>query len=308
MVAASVGGSKWVGAIPSDSEKLMPIIDTHQHLVDFKRFGKDWANPPVAGNFGIKEYEKAIEGLNIVKAVYMEVAVPAARRSEEVLYAMELCRDPSTPTVGAIIKGDLYRDDFEDYLGRFQGSSCIKGIRAGFRSEESILDKRVIERVRFLGKVNLSLDLIVPPSWFPNLAKLMRSCPDTRFQMDHCGNADPRAFFKDETFGKPDHDRDEWITGMRDIARGNHVVCKISGLVSRSTGYPLSVQNIAPAIDQCFDIFGSDRVVFASDWPWCLKGMQLSSWVSLLKDIVKDRPTEDQKKLFHKNAIRHYKI
>jgi len=37
----------------------------------------------------------------------------------------------------------------------------------------------------------------------------------------------------------------------------------------------------------------------ASDSPWYLKGMKLSGCVDLLKQVVKNRPLVDQKKLFY---------
>lgn len=308
LATTTVGSSHLLYSGETRKTSLLPIVDTHQHLVDFKRFGKEWAHPPVEGNFGMAEYKKAIKGLNIVKAVYMEVAVPADKRHEEALYAMELCKDHN-PTVGAVISVDLYRADFREYMSQFKNSSCIKGIRAGFKSEESILDDRIVDNIRFLGDIDMRFDFGVPPAWFPDMAKLIRLCAGTQFQADHCGNADPVAFFdKDTLLRKPDHDRDEWITGITAIAAEKNVVCKVSGLVSRLSGYPVTAENLAPIINHCLDIFGADKVMFASDWPWCLKGATLSSWVNLLKQVVKDRSEEDQKKLFHDNAIRHYKI
>ena len=255
------------------------------------------------------EYKKAIRGLNIVKAVYMEVGVPEDKRYQEALYAMELCEDQHNPTVGAVVSADLYKDDFKEYVSQFKSIACIKGIRAGFRSRESILDRRVVDNIRFLGEIDMRLDFIIPPDWFPSMAELIRRSPGTQFQVDHCGNADPKAFFDhDKLFGEPDHDRDEWIAGITAIASQKNVVCKISGLVSRSSGYAVTAENLAPVINHCLDIFGADRVMFASDWPWCLKGMTLSGWVKLLKYVVNNRSFEDQKKLFHDNAVRHYKI
>lgn len=288
--------------------RSLPIVDTHQHLVDFNRFGENWAHPPVAGNFGIDEYKKAAKGLNIVKAVYMEVAVQPDNRYQEALYATELCKDPLSPTVGAVIAADLYDDNFKSYLLQFKNNPYIKGIRAGFKSAASILDNRMVDNIRFLGERNMRFDFIVPPAWFPDMAELIHRCPDTRFQADHCGNADPKAFFDSDIPSKADHSRDEWIAGIKGIATQKNVVCKISGLVSRLTGFPITVENLAPAINHCLDIFGADRVMFASDWPWCLKGMTLSGWVHLLKEVVSNRSFEDQKKLFHDNALRHYKI
>jgi predicted TIM-barrel fold metal-dependent hydrolase len=48
--------------------------------------------------------------------------------------------------------------------------------------------------------------------------------------------------------------------------------------------------------------------MFASDWPWCLKGSELENWVNILKEIVKNRPYKEQKKLFHDNAVKFYNI
>lgn len=309
LAAGSVAGSQLLYDSKSDYKPIIPIVDTHQHLVDVNRFGNDWSHPPVPGNYGMAEYKKAIRGLSIVKAVYMEVAVPEKKRHEEALYAMELCRDKSNPTVGAVIAGDLYMDEFRGYMSQFKKSQCIKGIRAGFRSRESMLDSRVVDNIRFLGDLDLRLDFIVPPAWFTDMAKLIRACPGTQFQADHCANADPKAFFDhDQVFGKPTHDPDEWIKGITAMASEKNVVCKISGLVSRSSGYPVNAENLAPVINHCLTIFGTDRVMFASDWPWCLKGMKLGGWVDILKQVVKNRPYQDQKKLFYDNAIKHYKI
>lgn len=309
MTLSSITAKSSLGATISGGENVPSIIDTHQHLVDFNRFGMDWAHPPVAGNFGIKEYKKAIKGLNIVKAVYMEVAVAPDRRYEEALYAIALCKDRSAPTAGAVVSADLYKDDFREYISQFKNTGCIKGIRAGFRSGESILDSRIVDNIRFLGELDMRFDFIVPPAWFPNMTRLIQLCPDTQFQADHCGNADPKAFFDHDILpAKPDHTREEWIAGITAIAAEKNVVCKISGLVSRMPGYAITAENLAPAIDHCFDIFGANRVMFASDWPWCLKGTTLGNWVSLLKQVVKTRSIKDQRKLFHDNAIRHYKI
>src|ERR1044072_5445402 len=112
LAAGAVAGSPLLYDVKGDHTPLLPIVDTHQHLVDFNRFGSDWSHPPVPGNFGMAEYKKATRGLNIVKAVYMEVGVPEKMRNKEALYAIELCSDKSNPTVGAVIAGDLYMDDF----------------------------------------------------------------------------------------------------------------------------------------------------------------------------------------------------
>jgi len=307
LAIASIKGSSVLYA--ANSLKKIPLVDTHQHLADLVRFGKGWTSPPVPGNYDMKAYFEATRNVNMVKAVYMEVGVPAARRQEEALYAIEMCKDTSNPTRGAVISGDLKSSEFETYISQFKDSPYIKGIRYGFRSVADMEDAQLIKNIELLGKLNMSLDFTISPAWLPAIANLIKTCPGTRFLVNHCGNADPRAFLDPSLIiGKPNHDANEWIAAMKTVAENKNVVCKISGIISTSSGYPKTAETLAPGINHCLDIFGPDRVMFASDWPWCLKSNKLEEWVNILQEIVKNRPYREQKKMFHDNAIKFYSI
>jgi predicted TIM-barrel fold metal-dependent hydrolase len=307
LAIASIKGSSLLYA--SHSLKKIPLVDTHQHLADLLRFGKDWTSPPLPGNYDIKAYLDATRNVNVVKSVYMEVGVPAARRQEEALYAIEICKDQMNPTRGAIISGDLKSPEFETYISQFKDSPYIKGIRYGFSSIADMKNPLVIKNIKLLGKLNMGLDFEISPAWLPSMAKLIKTCPGTKFLVNHCGNVDPRAFLHPPSaIGKPNHDANEWIVAMKTVAENENVVCKISGIISTSSGYPKTAKTLAPGINHCLNIFGPDRVMFASDWPWCLKSNKLEEWVNILKEIVKNRPYREQKKMFHDNAIKFYSI
>jgi len=309
LALATIPGSSLLSASLRNPSKPLPIIDTHQHLADLVRFGKGWTSPPVPGNYDMKAYMEAIRNVNMVKAVYMEVAVPVSKRHEEALYAIEICKDKSNPTVAAVISADLMSPDFESYITQFKGSEYIKGIRYGFTSIAEMKDPQLIRNVEVLGKLNMSLDFTISPAWLRSVAELIKICPGTRFLVNHCGNVDPRAFLNPATIsGKPNHDANEWIAAMKTVAENKNVVCKISGIISVSSGYTKSAETLAPGINHCLNIFGPNRVMFASDWPWCLKSNSLEEWVVILKEIVKNRPHKEQKKLFHNNAIKFYNI
>src|SRR5215472_6697914 len=62
----------------TDSRKktaMFPVVDTHQHLWDLTRVRLPWIQKgsPLARSFLMSDYLSATDGLNIVKAVYMEV-------------------------------------------------------------------------------------------------------------------------------------------------------------------------------------------------------------------------------------------
>ncbi len=305
---ASLKETSLLHAAFADSSKRLPIVDTHQHLVDTVRFGENWSRPPVPGNYAIKEYQKATQGLNFVKAVYLEVAVPTDKRHEEALYAIEVCNDRSNITEAAVIKADIYDPGFANYMSQFKTSPCIKGIRASFNSPESVTSEQVVKNVKALGEMGMSLDFSLMPSWLPAIYELAKTCPGTPFIINHCANVDPRAFLNTDAYGKASHDAGEWIKNMTNLASLKNTALKISGVATRVKGLPVTADNLGPAINQCLNIFGPDRVMFASDWPWCLAATDVKTWVGVLKSVVADRPYVDQKKLFHDNAIKLYRV
>ena len=135
--------------------------------------------------------------------------------------------------------------------------------------------------------------------------KLTELCPDTRFIVDHCGNADPKAFAAQPDGGKPSHDPDAWKRDMDALAKRSNVICKISGIVA-SAPKGWTAADLAPIVNHCLDAFGPDRVVFGGDWPVCLKGARIANGCWPCAKIVAGRPAADQRKLWHDNAVRFY--
>ena len=48
--------------------------------------------------------------------------------------------------------------------------------------------------------------------------------------------------------------------------------------------------------------------MFGGDWPVCLIGARYDQWVNGLKEIVSNRPAQEQRKLFYDNAMRFYQL
>ena len=56
------------------------------------------------------------------------------------------------------------------------------------------------------------------------------------------------------------------------------------------------------------DRFGWDRVVFGSDRPVLTLNGTLTQWVEAVKEIVSGASEDEQARLFHRNAERHYGV
>ena len=279
----------------------MPIVDTHQHLWDLTRFKLPWIQKesPLARSFVMKDYQAAVMGLNVVKAVYMEVDVDPAQQPAEADYVTDICRRGKSPTVAAVVSGRPAAADFAKYLDRFKGNTYIKGIRqvlhgpgnpAGF-----CLAANFMRGIRLLGERGLSFDLCLRSTELRDGIKLAQACADTRFILDHCGNANVQA-----------KDRTQWRRDMTEFAKCTNVVCKVSGIVASARPGKWSADDLAPIVNHTMDAFGPERVMFGGDWPVCTLAASFRQWVEALKTIVRNRPEADQRKLFHDNAVRFY--
>ncbi|MDX1945171.1 MAG: amidohydrolase family protein [Pirellulaceae bacterium] len=293
----------------------IPIIDCHQHLWDLDRFKLPWIEPGtlLGKSYVMRDYLAAREGTGIRHAVYMEVDVDPSQQQAEADHLIEICKTESSPTIAAVVSGRPASDGFAAYARGFRGSPQIKGIRQVLHVSTApqgyCLGEGFVRGMKLLGELGLSFDLCMRPADLADGAKLAEKCPDTRFILDHCGNADPKAFLKSSdprlAGVKPDHAVDAWKRDLEKVASRPNVLCKISGIVAR-VPKEWSPDDLAPIVNHCLDTFGPQRVLFGSDWPVCLLGAPLAAWVSALRQIIASRPALEQKQLLWDNAAKFY--
>jgi predicted TIM-barrel fold metal-dependent hydrolase len=293
----------------------LPIIDCHQHLWDLAKFKLPWipASGPLSRSYVMKDYLAATSGTGIKQAVYMEVDVDPAQQQAEVDHLTEICTSGAAPTIAAVVSGRPSSAGFGRYISQFKTNKAIKGIRqvlhGGGTPADYCLGDEFVRGMRQLGELGLSFDLCMRPGELADGAKLAEQCPDTQFILDHCGNGDPKSFFKtgDPRLAgtKPDHTADAWRRDIELVASKKNVICKISGIVAR-VPKEWSADDLAPLVNHCLGSFGPSRVIFGSDWPVCLLGAPLAEWVKALRQIVASRPADEQRALFWENAKKFY--
>ena len=237
-----VAGATWTRSSAAAQAELLPIVDTHQHLWDMKQFSPPWlqeAPKAIATPHVTSDFVTATEGLNVVKAVYMEIDVAPQQQTAEAAHVIALSTNPSHPTVAGVISGRPNSPQFADYIKQYHNSPYIKGVRQVLQVDSTpagfCLQPEFTKSVRLLGELGMSFDLCMRPMELSDGAKLAKRCPGTRFIVDHCGNADPKAFLTQSQQTEPAwHDVDAWKKQMAMLADCDNVVCKISGIVARA--------------------------------------------------------------------------
>ncbi len=308
LIATAAGvASAAVAADPQkEKPKLLPVIDTHQHLWDLTKIKLGWLKKgsDFDRSFTPDDYAKAIEGLNVVKSIYMEVDVVEDDKEKEADYVEDLCKAGKTTMAAAVIGGNPASKDFGTYLSRFRDTKHVKGVRQVLHSDTmpsgSCLKEEFVKGVQLLGELGLSFDLCVRPTDLLDAGKLIDKCPDTRFILDHCGN--PNAKFTAKEF-------DKWKADLADVAKRNNVMVKVSGIVANGWEKgKWKADDLAPAVNATIDTFGVKRAMFGGDWPVCTSAGTYAEWLTALRAILSNRPEADQKKILHDNALKLYGV
>ena len=282
----------------------MRIIDTHQHLWDRNRFELPWlkeATEPLSKSHTPETYAQDTAGLGISATIYMEVDVRSDQREAEAQYVYGLCDDPENPMVGAVVGGDPAARDFKVCLDKI-ASPHLKGVRQvlhGGLPPGYCLKPEFVAGAQELGKRGLRFDLCLRSGELADGAALAKKCPETRFVLDHCGNA--------PVTGTPAQ-LEAWKRGLDQVASCPNTIVKISGIIAGTKPGVPAIEQLAPCINQTLDTFGPERVIFASDWPVCTLRASLKEWITTLKALVATRHDADQRKLFYENATRFYEL
>lgn len=285
-----------------------PIVDTHEHLWNLKELRLPWVasltgkpKEILGRDYLPSDYAEATRGLNVTRAVYMEVDVAEADQVKEAEYVTKLCTEGKTPMVAAVISGRPASDGFKDYLDRFKGNKYIKGLRQVLHTPATppkfCLEEKFVKGVQLLGERGLSFDLCLKCDQIDYGTELVERCSQTRFILDHCGNPHNGSI-----------DLAGWEKALAKLAgaKNRHVMCKVSGIYGNVSATDWPTAKLAPIVRKVIDHFGWDRVLFAGDWPVVNLGASYKVWVETVKEIVKADSPENQKKLFHDNAVKFY--
>lgn len=274
---------------------MIPIIDTHLHLVYPERFSYPWlANAPAINRaWSVESYWEEARPLGIEAALHMEVDVAEA----DILAESEhMVRLPGI--AGAIASGRPEHPDFPAHLEELAAIPAIKGVRRILHEAPDDLSQSDLfaENVRRLSDYNLSFDLCVRHDQLGIGQKLAEKAPEVSFILDHCGVPDILGA-----------GLDPWRDNIRAIALLPNLSAKISGIVAYA-GPDWTLETIRPYVEHIIACFGWDRVVWGSDHPVVTLTGSLTRWVDATRQIIGAESPEQQAKLLHTNARRIYKL
>lgn len=280
----------------------MKIIDAHIHLWDIGHLDYSWlANvPAINRTYLLSDYEEACGDTAIEAVVFVQCECRPDQYRDELAWVQSLADRDSR--LKAIVPWAPLEDGeaVGEALRAIAADPRVKGVRRIIEFEEDLdfcVRPGFVRGVQLLGEVGLHCELTVGPRNFPNVMKLVEASPGTKFILDHigCPNiAEGRL--------------QPWKDYLRAFASSGTHPCKFSNLVCNADLENWTIDDLRPFADAVIEIFGPDRIIWASDWPHALRASSWQRWFETAQALTFGLGGDVQQKIFHDNAARFYQI
>jgi L-fuconolactonase len=274
-----------------------PVVDSHHHFWEIDRFDYSWMpeDSPLAVDYGPSDLEPLIKKAG----VDYTVIVQAVSSPDEARWLLELA-DRHEFIAGVVGWVDLTDLRVGDTLEELQQSSLFKGVRHIWESEDDpgwIVNSGAIEGLKELVRRDLTFDFLAKPPNLPFIPKVMDQVPDLRAVVDH--------------IAKPviaEHLVEPWLSDMRKIASINGMHCKISGMVTEANHENWTVDDLRPYVHHILGIYGTDRLMFGTDWPVCTLAAEYGSVADATREILVGLNPAAKDDVFGGVATRFYRL
>ena len=279
-----------------------PIVDSHVHLADPKRFGYAWTkNAPSLNRQVLPQHlYQAAEPVKVDRFVFVEVDVDLPQHLAEAEWVAELARS-DTRLAGMVAALPLERGKaIEVELDALRKHTVLRGVRRLIQNQadpEFCIRPQFIEGLKLLAAHDLSFDICIFHHHLPNTIEMVRQCPEVRFVLDHIGKPGIKAGLVDP-----------WRQHLKDLAAMPNVHCKISGVTTEADHKNWTREQLKPYIAHTIETFGFDRVMYGGDWHVSELAGTYPQWVEIVDWVIEGATAAEKRKLFRDNAIRFYRL
>lgn len=291
----------------------LPFIDAHVHLWDLDLIHYAWLTPPftddgpngsvaaIASTYLLEDYRRESAKWNVIGMIHVDAGADPAQAVEETDWLQDIADREGMPN-GMVAFAALDDPNVGALLAEHARRRNVRGIRhivnwhaesrRSYTPRDVTRDETWQAGFALLGKHGLSFDLQAYPGQFAGLAKLIERHPEIPVIVNHTGMG---------VDGEED-----WREGMNALAALPNVSVKISGMgfVFR----PLDPIAVRARTLAAIDLFGTERAMFASDFPTDRLFGGFDETISMLADAVSDFTEGERRALFARNANRIYRL
>lgn len=226
------------------------------------------------------------------------IAVQADQSEEETDFLLALAEEH--PFIKGVIGWiDLCSPTVEKRLQHYVRRPKFCGIRHIVQAEpDGFLERAAFRRgIALLAAYHVPYDLLIYPHQLPAAITFAKTFPSLQIMLNHLAKP-PVATGKIT----------QWKADIHRLATLPNVACKISGLVTEAHWDNWQESDFQPYLTVVFDAFGTDRIVYGSDWPVCLLAARYNEQLSLITNFITRYPKKVQAQIMGLNAEKFYTL
>jgi len=273
-------------------------IDAHQHFWRYNPTRDAWITDSMSVLRRDYFPEALLSELND-NQIDASIAVQADSSEAETDFLLDLAE--RHPFIAGVVGWvDLRAPNLPERLEHYARFEKLRGFRHIVQAEPDdrfLLRNDVVRGIGYLQQFSLTYDILIYPNQMPAALELMERLPDQRFVIDH--GAKPRIRKKEIA---------PWANDLRAMASNRVAYCKVSGLTTEADWQAWRPDELKPYLDVVFEAFGTDRILFGSDWPVCLLAGTYRRVTELIADYMRGWPLAEQEKVMGGNAERFYSL
>lgn len=252
------------------------LIDAHQHFWTIGGPGQSWPTaelPAIHRDFTPLDLAAAAQGTGLTGTILVQ-SQPSDADTDWLLSVAT-----ATPLVlGVVGWVDLSARDAPARIARLACHPKFRGLRPMLHElpdDDWIADPGLDPAINAMVDHHLSLDALIRPRHLAPLARLAARRPNLCIVIDHAAKpavADPDSFAP-------------WAAAIDAITRFPQVYCKISGLFTEA---PTRLDDgaLQPFIDHLLGRFGTDRLMWGSDWPVVTLRCSYAEWIASARRLI----------------------
>jgi L-fuconolactonase len=279
------------------------MIDAHFHSWQLSRGDYGWLTPAMGAIYrdvAVADWQKLATPQGITGGILVQAAPTVA----ETIHLLSLAESNPAVLGGLWVVGwvDFTTADAVLQIEQLAKYPKLKGLRPMLHDLPDptwILQPAVQPALAAMEMQGLVFDALIRPAHLPHILQIAKRYPNLSIVIDHC--AKPEIALGVTTAWQP------WADGMAALAELRNVCCKLSGLLTEAGKSPdHSISK--PWINEILRLFGSERIIWGSDWPVLELASDYQTWFEYCQSITSHLPASQQDNIFHRNAKQIYKL
>jgi L-fuconolactonase len=272
-------------------------VDSHQHFWEYDPLRDTW----IDNTMSVLKRDflpPALSPILLRNKIDASVVVQVQQSEQENEFLLSLT--DKYEFIKAVVGWvDLQRNDLDEKLQYFSQFKKLKGFRHIVQGEAPgfLLQPKFIHGVNLLAQPDFTYDLLVYHHQLPEVLNFLTQTREVKIVVDHLAKPSIRS-----------GEVASWRENITKVASFKNVSCKLSGMVTEAVWKGWKKETFTPYIETVFEAFGTDRILYGSDWPVCLLSATYDDQLQIVTDYISTLSHSEKQMVMGINAERFYNL